>query len=114
MVEFVSVSDVVNNVKHIVRLVRVLRDYVVQKFIRSLIGRVLFSPKFVGSFISTVLGQVTHKFSGASNRFNIVLEDFMADSRDLTVHFGSSKLLFGYIFICYCFNNLGAGNKHVT
>lgn len=71
-------------------------------------------PRLVLTRITAVLGQIGHELSSARDCLNIVLEDLMRDTRDLTVHLGATELLFGDLFVGDSFDNFGASDEHVT
>jgi len=77
LVEFVSISHRLNHNVHIVGLVRVIRNNVVQDFSARLVSRVGGSPGLLIALLPRVLREEAHQFPGACNGLNIVLENTM-------------------------------------
>ena len=80
LVEVVAVHDVLNDLLHVVGLVRVEGHDVVQQVPRRLIPAVVLRPDLVRTLHLARLGQVGHQLAGACNRLDVVLEGSVANA----------------------------------
>ena len=114
LVEFISVAHSLYHSEHVIGLVGDLGDNIVQEVSVALVLCVAGGPSPVRAFGAAVLRQKAKQFSGGGDGFDIVGEDTVGDTRDLTVHLGTTELLLGDFFIGYGFHHIGACNKHVA
>jgi hypothetical protein len=73
-IELIAINNSIKNDLHVIRLVGVERNNIVQNFSRSLALSVEFSPRSIWSLFLAVLRKIIKEISGTSNGFNIILE----------------------------------------
>jgi len=113
-VELIAVADSLNDHFHVVGLVRILGDGVIENLSRALHFFILLSPLLFFALVPAVLWEVTQQLPCACNRLDIILEHFVADTRNFAVHLGAAQLLLRNLLIDDSLDNVRSGDKHVA
>jgi hypothetical protein len=79
-----------------------------------LVKTIKLSPGLMFTLVIAALGKIAHELSSASDSFNVVLEDFVRDTRYFAVHFGTAKLFLGNRLVSDGLDDLRASNEHVA
>lgn len=111
--EIVSVHYILDHLLHVVGLVGVEGDNIVQKISSCLVSSIGFCPYLVRSLNMAGLRKISHQLSCSCDGFNIVLECFVGDTRNLAMHLSSTELLLCHSLLGNSLHYIGASHEHV-